>query len=43
MNKVKASLTTDNAISKSLEKFNSKVSEQDLIEYFFSYTYKPNA
>lgn len=43
MNKIKASLTTNSDVAKSLEKFSSKVSEQDLIEYFFSYSYKPNS
>lgn len=43
MNKVKASLMNDTEINQTLTKFTTEPSEQDLIEYFFSYSYKPNS
>jgi hypothetical protein len=43
MNKVKASLTSNPEVAQTINKFNVSLSEQDLIEYFYSYAYKTNA
>lgn len=43
LNKIKSSLASDSATTKSLEKFKAQVSEQDIIEYFYSYSYKLNS
>lgn len=43
MNKVKSSLATNQEVAQTISKFDVSLSEQDLIEYFYSYAYKPNS
>lgn len=43
MNKLKASFASNQDIAQTINRFNVSLSEQDLIEYFYSYAYKTNA
>ena len=43
MNKIKSNLANDAITSQTLSKFESSISEQDLINYFFTYSYKLNS